>query len=144
MTMRRFLAGIALALLFVGAGCGNGGTVVATKDMMPDDFDVMPGLVPANEQAWRLVNADVHPRIDTFWRTPRLFDQVQAYYMDMIGKEWGLATHTVANKDEVRIYWGLYVDVKGGPARNQQFIAIKKAQQDGMTSVEVFIEPRYQ
>lgn len=140
--MRNVLAVIAVTLLLTGAGCKTDRAVLATTAMLPANLAIMPGLKPSDEQTWRLTGSKDQPIIDTHWRTPALFDQVEAYYVDFIGKTWGLATHTLETKDEVRIFWGLNADIRDAPTRANQFIRIAKAQTDGATSVEIVIEPR--
>ncbi len=144
MTMRRILAAAAAILLLAGAGCTTQRAVLATRAMFPPNLAVMPGLAPSDEGAWRIVGSKDQPVIDTRWRTAALFDQVEAFYVDFIGKNWGLATHTVETKDTVSIYWGLNDVVRDAPGRANQYIRIAKAQEGGMTSVEIRIEPRSQ
>lgn len=140
--MRRLFATIAVTLLLAGAGCKADRAVLATPAMLPENLGIMPGLKPSDEGTWRLVGTKDQPVIDTHWRTPALFDKVEAYYVDFIGRSWGMATHTVETKDEVRIFWALNGAVRDAPARANQYIRIAKAQTDGATDVEIVIEPR--
>ncbi|MEY4744492.1 MAG: hypothetical protein RL272_437 [Candidatus Parcubacteria bacterium] len=137
-------AAVLAMLLFAGAGCAAPKrAVIATRAMMPADFTIMPGLEPADEPSWRITGTETHPRIDTHWQTSALFDKVEAYYTDFIGKNWGLATHVVEDKEGVRIFWGLADDVRTADTRgNPQFIAISKARAAGKTTVEIMISPR--
>ncbi|HSD12611.1 MAG TPA: hypothetical protein VLC10_03565 [Patescibacteria group bacterium] len=89
MTAKRPLSAAILLsiLLFVGAGCASKGrAVMATRDMMPKNFAIMPGLEPYDEKNWKLVGEPGALAIDTHWRTPALFDKVQLYYVDFINK----------------------------------------------------------
>ncbi len=145
MTVKKSLSAAILlsVLLLVGAGCApKGRAVMAARGMMPENFSIMPGLEPYDEKSWKLVGEPGAQAIDTHWRTSALFDKVQLYYVDFINKTWGLTTHTVADKDSVRVYWGLTANVRGMVQDSKHYIAITKAQTDGKTDVEIILEPR--
>lgn len=141
-SIRRLSAAVLAVLFLAGAGCKSDRAIIATPSMMPPNLAIMPGLAPSEAAAWRVEGSKDQPIIDTHWRTAALFDQVEAFYRDFIGKNWGLATHTVETKDDVTIYWGLSDLVRGAPGRDRQYIRIAKAQTGGETAVEIVIEPR--
>ncbi|HSD12610.1 MAG TPA: hypothetical protein VLC10_03560 [Patescibacteria group bacterium] len=48
----------------------------------------------------------------------------------------------MTSKDDVRIYWGLTVNVRNPEQGAKYYIVIGRAQKDGKTDVEFVLEPR--